>query len=62
MTAAPLPETNKERHATDMDSSSGGGDQHRDDEPRCDFCGRACGHYTRFDGLSTPVRRPPRRR
>ncbi len=55
-TAALQTQTQGDRHESDPIPSPKGGDEHHDTEPRCDFCGLACGRFTRFDFLPPPRR------
>jgi len=54
--AAPRLPTRKDRDEILPLPADEAGDERRDDEPRCDFCGRAAGRFTRFDFLPPPRR------
>jgi hypothetical protein len=58
--AALRPLTSKDSHDINSTSTAEDGDDRRLDEPRCDFCGRPCGRFTRF-GFLPPQRRRRRR-
>ncbi len=54
--AAPLLLTRKDRDESLPLPSPQAGDEHHESEPRCDFCGRPAGAFTRFSFLPPPRR------
>jgi hypothetical protein len=54
--AAPPTPTRKDHDEIFPLPSDGAGAEHHESEPRCDFCGRFAGRFTRFDFLPPPRR------